>query len=90
MPHSAVLLTTPRLILRRFRDSDAETFARYRSDPAIARYQSWDTPFPICPVRQAQTSAIAEERAFDGAVRERFGQPQSSPDDRDCFRRGAR
>lgn len=40
-------LRTPRLHLRRFRASDIETFAKYRSDPAVARYQGWDAPYPI-------------------------------------------
>jgi RimJ/RimL family protein N-acetyltransferase len=39
-----VLLETPRLSLRRFRPEDAPIFAAYRSDPAVARYQSWDAP----------------------------------------------
>jgi RimJ/RimL family protein N-acetyltransferase len=41
-----VLIATERLALRRFRESDAATLAAYRSDPSIARYQSWDTPYP--------------------------------------------
>lgn len=40
-------LHTSRLILRPFASSDAETFARYRSDPDVARYQGWDTPFTL-------------------------------------------
>src|SRR5882724_2686155 len=35
-------LTAARLILRRFRADDIETFVRYRADPAIARFQSWE------------------------------------------------
>ncbi|GIG60000.1 N-acetyltransferase [Longispora fulva] len=37
-------LDTDRLVLRRFRPADAPALAAYRSDPAIARYQSWTTP----------------------------------------------
>ena len=40
-------LRTPRLYLRRFRASDIEAFAKYRSDPAVARHQGWDAPYPI-------------------------------------------
>ena len=40
-------LQAERLVLRRFRAADAAAFAAYRSDPAIARYQSWDVPFPV-------------------------------------------
>ncbi len=35
-------LTSARLVLRRFRAEDIETFVRYRTDPAIARFQSWE------------------------------------------------
>jgi CubicO group peptidase (beta-lactamase class C family)/RimJ/RimL family protein N-acetyltransferase len=38
-------ITTDRLTIRRFRPEDAATFAAYRSDPEVARYQGWDTPF---------------------------------------------
>ncbi|HVG34679.1 MAG TPA: GNAT family protein [Pyrinomonadaceae bacterium] len=40
---SFVELRTPRLVLRRFTDSDLETFEAYRNDPEISRYQSWET-----------------------------------------------
>jgi aminoglycoside 6'-N-acetyltransferase len=36
--------STERLVIRRFRAEDASTLAAYRSDPAVARYQGWDTP----------------------------------------------
>ena len=42
-----VLIATERLVLRRFRASDAVTLSAYRSDPAVARYQSWDAPYPL-------------------------------------------
>jgi RimJ/RimL family protein N-acetyltransferase len=35
-------LIAPRLILRRFRAEDIATFVRYRADPAVARFQSWE------------------------------------------------
>lgn len=40
-------LVGDRVVVRRFRDSDAPTFAAYRSDPAVARYQGWEPPFPV-------------------------------------------
>jgi len=40
-------LLTPRLVIRRFEAGDAAAFARYRSDPEVARYQSWEAPFPL-------------------------------------------
>jgi len=43
MPIEFAHLETPRLFIRRFRTSDVEPFARYRADPVIARYQSWDS-----------------------------------------------
>lgn len=48
-------LLTPRLVLRRFVRSDAAALARYRSDPDVARYQSWDAPFEL-----AQAEALVE------------------------------
>ncbi|MEU4695406.1 GNAT family protein [Actinoplanes sp. NPDC023714] len=42
-----MLIATERLVLRRFRASDAARLAEYRSDPGVARYQSWEAPFPI-------------------------------------------
>ncbi len=35
-------LRTERLVIRRFRADDAPAFAAYRSDPDVARYQSWE------------------------------------------------
>ena len=40
-------LVTPRLTLRRFRAEDAPAFAAYRSDPQVARYQTWTAPVPL-------------------------------------------
>ena len=40
-----------RLVIRRFRVEDAASLAAYRSDPAIARYQSWDIPFSHAQAR---------------------------------------
>ena len=40
-------ISTDRLLLRRFRQDDAEAFAAYRSDPEVARYQSWSAPYPL-------------------------------------------
>ncbi len=54
-------LVTERLALRRFRASDAATLSAYRSDPAIARYQSWDAPYPLALAE----AAVAEMAAAD-------------------------
>jgi aminoglycoside 6'-N-acetyltransferase len=45
-------LLTPRLVLRRFSAADADRFAAYRSVPDVARYQSWEAPYPL---ERAQT-----------------------------------
>ncbi len=49
-------LETPRLFLRSFRKTDVPAFAAYRSDPQVARYQSWDVPYT-----QAQATAFLAE-----------------------------
>ena len=56
-----VLIATERLVLRRFRAADAETLAAYRSDPAVARYQSWDAAVPL-------TEAVQTVAAFAPAT----------------------
>jgi aminoglycoside 6'-N-acetyltransferase len=59
-----VLLSTERLIIRRFRPDDADAFARYRSDPEVARYQSWIAPFPAAEARRLVTGfGVAVEDA---------------------------
>jgi RimJ/RimL family protein N-acetyltransferase len=40
-------LLTERLVLRRFAEPDAPRLAAYRSEPDVARYQSWDAPYPL-------------------------------------------
>ena len=37
-------IVTERLHVRPFRVDDLETFVAYRSDPEVARYQTWDVP----------------------------------------------
>lgn len=52
-------LITPRLTIRRFRADDAATFAQYRSDADVARYQSWDTPYTLAQAEQFVTGLAA-------------------------------
>jgi len=40
-------LLSERLVVRAFLLGDAAAFSAYRSDPEVARYQSWDTPLSI-------------------------------------------
>ena len=51
-----IVLTSSRLRLRPFQEADLETFAAYRSDPDVARYQSWNTPYTL-----EQAQAFYEE-----------------------------
>jgi aminoglycoside 6'-N-acetyltransferase len=39
-------LVSERLVLRRFGPSDLAPLVAYRSIPQVARFQSWDSPFP--------------------------------------------
>ncbi|HSP27989.1 MAG TPA: GNAT family N-acetyltransferase [Ilumatobacteraceae bacterium] len=55
-------LRTDRLLLRPMRAADAEPLATRRSDPDVARYQNWTTPYPI---ERAQ-ALVAEIAAMDG------------------------
>ncbi|GAA1027499.1 GNAT family protein [Virgisporangium ochraceum] len=41
------VLAAERLVLRRFRPADLPAFAAYRSDPEVARYQTWSAPYPL-------------------------------------------
>jgi aminoglycoside 6'-N-acetyltransferase len=52
-------LSTQRLVLRRFQASDAPVLAAYRSDPDVARFQSWSAPV-------SQEEAAALVRAYAG------------------------
>ena len=56
---------TDRLILRSFKDSDLEPFLAYRNDPDVARYQSWEVPYP----RDRAIRFIQETQAVDIASR---------------------
>lgn len=47
-----MFVRTERLVLRRFRLADAEQFAAYRSDPVVARFQSWEPPMPLAEARE--------------------------------------
>jgi aminoglycoside 6'-N-acetyltransferase len=40
-------LESARLRIRRFRAGDAAAFARYRSDPEVARLQGWEVPYSL-------------------------------------------
>jgi RimJ/RimL family protein N-acetyltransferase len=56
-------LSTQRLLLRRFRPGDEVALAAYRSDPEIARFQSWSVPVSVQTARSlVDESAGADPR----------------------------
>lgn len=61
-----MLITTERLVLRRFRPDDAAVLAAYRSVPEIARYQSWDAPYSLERARIAVESMAYADPAQPG------------------------
>ena len=76
-----MFLHTQRLLLRNFNASDLEAFLAYRNDPAVAKYQSWDVPYPrekgdefiaemgdIHPPKQGQWLQLALELKETGAL----------------------
>jgi RimJ/RimL family protein N-acetyltransferase len=52
-------IVTERLVLRPLEIGDAKAFAAYRSDPEVARYQSWDTPYSVADAE----ALVASQRA---------------------------
>jgi RimJ/RimL family protein N-acetyltransferase len=56
-------LNSSRLILRPFTADDVQAFSRYRSDPLVARYQSWDLPFTLA---QAERFVAEMQAAVPG------------------------
>ena len=75
-----VLIETPRLVLRRFRADDADSFAAYRADPEVARYQGWesctrgeaisfiDAQLARASFEPGRWTQVAVELAADGAL----------------------
>jgi RimJ/RimL family protein N-acetyltransferase len=55
-------LATERVLLRPFRAQDAEPFAAYRSDPDVARYQSWTAPYDVADAKRL----IGDMSGMDG------------------------
>ena len=57
-----VILETPRLIMRPLRESDAAALSAYRSDPLVARYQNWTTPYTLEQARAFIATASSQEQ----------------------------
>jgi len=55
-------IETPRLRVRAMCADDAAEFSAYRSDPDVARFQSWATPVDV----EAARRFIAEQQHLDG------------------------
>ena len=47
-----MFVRTERLTVRRFTAADAGRFAAYRSDPDVARFQSWEPPVALAEAQQ--------------------------------------
>jgi RimJ/RimL family protein N-acetyltransferase len=60
-------IVTERLVLRLLQDADVPAFAAYRSDPEVARYQSWDTSYTTADGERL----VASQQGVD------FGDPGS-------------
>lgn len=58
-------IATDRLVLRPFRGDDAAVLAAYRSDPDVARYQSWTAPYGVGAAR----TLIDAQSLLDGPTR---------------------
>ncbi|MCB8985960.1 MAG: GNAT family N-acetyltransferase [Ardenticatenaceae bacterium] len=54
-----IVLATARLSLRPFQAADIPAFAAYRSDPEVARYQSWEAPYTLAQAEQFVTEMSA-------------------------------
>jgi RimJ/RimL family protein N-acetyltransferase len=61
-----MFVRTERLTLRRFTPADAVAFAAYRSDPEVARYQSWDPPLPLAEAQQKVEQFAQDDPAAPG------------------------
>lgn len=73
-----VLPTTPRLLLRRFGPADLPAMVAYRSDPAVARYQSWTPAWSLADAEEFLRSDRANALGTRGtwtqvALEERSG-----------------
>jgi RimJ/RimL family protein N-acetyltransferase len=61
-----MFVDTARLRVRRFRPNDAPALAVYRSDPAVARYQSWTAPVSPDAARELVAGFAAGHPAAPG------------------------
>lgn len=73
-----IYITTARLVLRPLQEADLASFAEYRSDPEVARYQSWTAPFSM---KQAKLflDKMNQEAGMPGAWLQLGIERQSEP-----------
>ena len=62
-----VEIVTERLCLRPFRADDLAAFVAYRSEPDVARYQSWDTSYSMVDAERFLASQLDVELGAPGA-----------------------
>ncbi|CAM3291202.1 GNAT family N-acetyltransferase [Kibdelosporangium persicum] len=60
------MLTTDRLVIRAFHRDDTAALAAYRSDPVVARYQSWETPLSLKDAAKAVAEYAADDPDMNG------------------------
>jgi aminoglycoside 6'-N-acetyltransferase len=60
------MICTERLLLRRFRLADVASLQAYRSDPVVARYQSWSAPVSFAAARDLVTEFAAGDPEAPG------------------------
>jgi len=74
-----ITLKTERLLLRPFQEADLPAFVAYRSDPEVARYQSWTPPYSLARARQflaeIEQTPIGKPGAWYQFALERQSQP---------------
>jgi len=84
MEWNQITLVAQRLRLRSFRKSDLEVFAAYRSDPEVARYQSWNAPYSLDQAvafyQEMQSEPIGTPGVWYQLAVERLVQPGISGD----------
>ena len=69
-----MILTTERLILRPWKETDAESLYEYAKDPDIGPSAGWPVHQNIAESREVIQNVFREKRAMQSAKREPIGQ----------------
>ena len=67
----SIVLETPRLLLRSFKDMDLLPFLQYRNDPRVYKYQGWKTPYLL----EDATAFIANVKKLTPGIKGEWYQP---------------